>query len=51
MECLSHKSELEGAVSHVRTFSYNEKKNIIDEAAINILLDKILELKNNLSKN
>lgn len=50
MECLSYKSELEDAVSHVRIFSYNEKKNIIDETAVNILLDKILELKNNLSK-
>lgn len=50
MECLSHKHELEGVVSNVRVFSYNEKKNIIDERTINALLDQILELKNKLSE-
>lgn len=51
MECVSHKTEINKTLNHVRDLSFKEKKNTqIGEREINSFLDRILELKNGLAE-
>lgn len=46
METLEYKSRISEAVSEVRSFSFNEKKeSVIDEEKVNAFLDAILDFK------
>lgn len=47
MEATSYKAQIVDTFSHVRDFSYEEKKSpVLDEEAINSFLDKIIDFKN-----
>ena len=45
MECLSHKEEITNTFTNVRSFSYQEKVNVLDEEKVDLLLDTIIEFK------
>ena len=45
MECATQKTEINNTLSNVRQFSFDEKRNVLNEEKLNEFLDAILDFK------